>query len=177
MQGWSPCPAAGGASPSQSLCLCCPCALASSCRPASSASGTAVPMPSTGLARGWGLVDEQRVGRGGEETESSHTVPLWAREFWFRPTWRIAQRWDWTQEATRAYGSWAGAAGRWQRARDKGMPSRTSGGESASPRDQVLTKHHPAGFEACVGSQGTSAELGTPVRSREGSGPGRPASV
>ena len=35
-------------------------------------------MPGTTLARGRGLVDEQRAGKGGEETGSSHTEPLQA---------------------------------------------------------------------------------------------------
>ena len=48
-------------SPGPALSLCCPCALVSSCKPASSASGTAVPLPGTGLVRGRGLVDEQRA--------------------------------------------------------------------------------------------------------------------
>ena len=174
--------------PGQSLRLCCRCPLVSSCRPASSASGTAVPMPGTTLARGRGLVDEQRAGKGGEETGSSHTASLQARECWLRPTWRIARRWDWTREAARAYRSRAGAAGRRQRTRDRGMLSRTSGGESASPHDRILTKRHPAvrwadaGFEVHAANQGgrgaRSVELrARPVRSQEGSGPGRPASV
>lgn len=166
VQGWSLCPTAGGAGPGRSLRLCCPCPLVSSCRPASSASGTAVPVPSTGLARGQGLVDEQRAGKGGEETGSSHAAPLWAQECWLRPTWRIARRWYWTLEAARAYRSWAGAAGRWQRARDRGMLSRTSGGESASPHDQILTKRHPAvrwadaGFEVHAAKRGAGVGWG-----------------
>ena len=72
-----------------------------------------------------------------------------------RLTWRIAWRWDWNREATRVYGSRAGVAGRWQRAQDRGMPSRMSGGELASPRDQVLPERHPAGFESRVASWGT----------------------
>lgn len=77
------------------------------------------------------------------------------REFWLRLTWRIAWRWDWSREAARVYGSMAGAAGHRQRAQDRGMPSRTSRGESASPHDQVLPKRHPAGFESRVASWGS----------------------
>lgn len=63
--------------------------------PASSASGTAVPMPGAGLARGRGLVDEQRVGKGGEETESSHSCPSGLGSFGSDPVLN-SRRWDWT---------------------------------------------------------------------------------
>lgn len=69
---------------------------------AASASGTAVPMPGRGwlVAGAWWMSREWEkvVRRPGKLT---HGAPL-GSGFWF--PWWIA-RWDWTQEATRAYGS------------------------------------------------------------------------
>ena len=58
-----------------------------------------------------------------------------------KAAWQVARRIG-PKEAGRGYGSRAGAG--WTVAEAEGLLSRTCGGESAGPRDRVLTKRHQA---------------------------------